>query len=410
MSEENKFVEHHIYAAKKTPVTKEFEDTRDALLSAAASRGFPKTPGYAEDILSRLEDEAKHKVTDVNAAVVEGEADIILKDLEFWAKLALKYGLLQLEYYRESLARALEWEEAQVDDLRKRNAADIRKLRADVDAMSIALILARAQLEEYLTTLRLRQIDAEKSVLGKELELINAKIETATERLRIIDATRRLIDIEMVILYAEERRAEALERLLAVEGVTADMEAGLIPRYLEEADARLALAAAIEDSVIWQRLLIELDYEKLRLKQTEQAAQLQELGAEALIETARSDFMEADAATQLQRQRADTELTAERTDVSSAIVGLRKAIDVMKLNTAASVRWEPVLAELSRRLENTYRDIEYKRLRFEAVVGAEGQIAAVTGYQVGTINQRRYQRVTEYATRLIDQLITSDEA
>lgn len=405
MSEESKYVEQKVFADKKAPVVDEYLDNCATLSATAAARGFAIVPGDVEETRLLLERGAKAKLTEANAATVGDERELIFKDLDFFTKLALKYSTLELEYYRESLLTALEWEDAQVEDLRKRNAAEIKRLRADTEAMNIEMIRMAADLEVLLGELKLRQIEAERSTLTKQLELINAQIETATERLRIIDATRALIDAEGLVLVAEEERAVALEERLAVEKVTAEMEEALIPLYLDEADARKAYADAVMDSIQWEKALAELGFRRIELDAERQSAEIAGMNADTLVETARTRYVQADGATQLARQQAALAIQEQRIAVNGEILALKETMGRSRIDLDAETRWGRALAELGRR-------ISAQELAMH--LGDNKHVATMTNSEVMTLSQREVvlsravQTIFDNSYRFMEQYVQAE--
>ena len=276
--------EHTKWTAKRAPLMSEYVNGVKAVLNDSAARGFSKPSANVLGNIVEAGKITKLKLADANGEVYQEQSGIMFQQIEFDAKMAWEYDRLVLAAYVQNLLNALALENAQMDEQFKMDSAYIKKLNAEIDARNYDLIIGRANIESQLNTYKTRELEAEREGLDKELELIAAQVETATERLKIITWLNQLITKEQAILLLEEEKAVVLKAIIAIQEELAEIKEDMIPLYEEKAEAKTQQAAAITDEIVWNEALINLGFDRITLKETEVAAEITENEKKKLIE------------------------------------------------------------------------------------------------------------------------------
>lgn len=340
--------EHAKWATKRRPVMNEYVNGVKEALNNSAERGFSKPPANMIGNIVEIGKITKLKLIDANGALYQEQSNIIYQQAEFDAKMVWEYDKLILATYIQDLLNALAIENAQMDEAFKMDKAYINKLKADIDARNYDLIIGKADIDSQLIDYKIREVEAERLGLGKELELIAAQIITAEERLKIIPWLNELIIKERAILVLEEQKAVVLQAIIAIERDLAAIKESMIPLYEEKADAKTQQAMAITDEVQWKEALINLGFDRIDLKATEVAADITENEKKELLEEYQLNLIKASNALDLAKSNYSIALTDYKTSVATTVIDLRENIKT----AAISLGLDSGLERMSVNLEN----------------------------------------------------------
>ena len=307
------------------------------LLASSAAKGFYQPPAnIIEDIIS-VGQLTKLELTDKNAKLYEEMKAIEFQIAEFAMKIALEYSKLELAIYKQEILDALAIEHAQMEYDFKIQQADILRLRAENNARSVLLIKAEADQKATITDYEIRQEEAKRLGLGKELELLEAQKITAIERLKVINALKIVIAAEALIVEAERRKAEALELVIEAERILLAIKETMIPLYENLAGHKKDQAQAITDEAAVKALIINLGYDRIEVKEASVAADIAQKAAELELEYARTLYIRASNANDEARSGGNATLAVTRNDTTDTVIALRetlkKAIVDLRLDT-----------------------------------------------------------------------------
>lgn len=318
--------EHTKWTAKRAPAMTEYVKGVKAVLNDSAARGFSKPPANVLGNISEVGKITKLKLVDANGGVYQEQAGIMFQQAEFEAKIALEYLALTLAIYIQDLLNALSLENAQMDEAFKMDRAYVDKLKADVDKRNYALIIDKANIDSQLIDYRTREVEATREGIAKELELIAAQIDTATERLKIITWLNQLITKEQAILVLEEAKAIVLQAIIAIQEDLAAIKESMIPFYEEKADAKTQQAAAITDEIVWNEALINLGFDRIDLKTAEVAADITENEKKELLETYQLDLIKKNNALTDAKSEYGVLLTKYSSTITRQVIALQEII------------------------------------------------------------------------------------
>ncbi len=197
----------------KEPIIEEYSATRRGIINAISSRVY-LPPGYLGEALTDLELKTKHALSDLNYKIV---AEAVERDL---AQAGIDYDL---EYKRAAILWSLE--KAGLLDALHRELADSAKAREDRESVlanlaieislrQVALINAKALLENEMEGIRKEIVQTQGLSLPKEIQLAQAKLETAQRKLDIIPHLEALIAAEEDLITAEEANVPLTEYLI----------------------------------------------------------------------------------------------------------------------------------------------------------------------------------------------------
>jgi len=329
--------EHTKWTAKRAPLMSEYMAGVKAVLNDSAARGFSRPPANVLGSIVEAGKITKLKLADANGSIYQEQSGIMFQQLAFAEKMAWEYNRLILAVYIQDLLNALALENAQMDEQFKMDKAYINKLNAEIDARNYDLIIGRANIDSQLNTYKTRELEAEREGLDKELELIAAQVETATERLKIITWLNQLITKEQAILTLEEQKAVILQAIISIQKELAEIKEEMIPLYEEKADAKIQQAAAITDEIQWQEALINLGFDRITLKGTEVAAELTENEKKKLLETYQLDLAKVSNALAKLKSEYGISLTQYSSLITRQVIDLqetiKKAAIDLRLNT-----------------------------------------------------------------------------
>lgn len=320
------YAEHNKWANEKAPVMKQYEDGMKTLLNSAGERGFDIAPLATLKDIFDLDEAAKLKLTEVNGKLYGEQIAILFQMEEFDLKLAIEYAKLILAKYIQDLLNTLSIEKAGMDEQYRMDLAYIKRLKADVDKRNYDLIIGRANIESLLIDYRTRELEAQRLGMDKELELIAAQMETAREKLKIIPWLLELIQKERAIIDLERQRAVILQAIIIIKEQIAAVKEGMIPLYLDKADATNLLADAITDEVQWKKALIELGFERILVEDAKADATVTENTARAAIETLRLAYIKNSNAVAKARSQFDISLSEYSATIARQINELEKTL------------------------------------------------------------------------------------
>jgi len=326
------------FAQAASEVLGQYEIAKDKLLTADAARGFATASGATLSDLLAAGQAAKGKLTEVNGKIYEERRKVLFEQDEFAMKVIVQLAKLGMELYREELMNALAIEQTENIALRDLGTADVIRMNAEVDARQVAIIRSRAEMERQIIVLKDQLVAAETLTLGSERALILAQLATAEKKLEIIDSIYQVLAAEELVLAAENRRAATLIILLAAQEIVAGIKREMVPFYIEKAKARLDLAEAIIQEIPISKAIVELGYDRIALKNTEEAAAHTEREAQEELELARLAWTRANKATEFAKVQSGRLLKEYANLIRAEIMDKKKALEMdgieFKLTTA----------------------------------------------------------------------------
>ena len=324
--------EHCKWVSKRVPVLREYASKVNDILTDSASRGFDTPPADVSDKLLRLGEAAKFALTDTNGKLYAEQSEIMFQVEEFEAKLVLEYSKLEMALYIQDLLNALELEQAEMKENYRHDKAYMDKLAADVDARRCAIIRGKADIESQLIDYKMREAEAERIGLNKELELIAAQIETARERLKLIKWLDELIIKEKAIIIFEKQRADILKLIINIKKEIVAIKEGMIPLYEDKADAKILQAKTITDEIVWKKLLIELGFRKIDVKDAEASARVSINDKETALEISQLALAVAQNALTKLKGEHDASLTEYSNLIAGQILSIEESVKKSAIN------------------------------------------------------------------------------
>jgi len=243
-----------------------YADTVRNTLKENAGRGADMPDGETLGLIVDLAHETKKNLTEGNAKIYKEARERILSLLELLNKLRLAAAKLRLKEYQEHWLNDMAIDQAEFEAQVEKNRNDVKRLEAEIDARTEALIRLKADIDHELNLLKIQLTEVEKISLGKEIELVNAKVATAQERLKMIDYLRAVVDSDRLVIEAEQLKAEALTRVVDAKERVVEVKRGMIPDYVRKADARNQLAEATIREAADREALEMLGYEKTEVE------------------------------------------------------------------------------------------------------------------------------------------------
>ncbi len=300
----------------------------DKALAEAAARGFAAPPGATLGAILAAGQDVKGKLTEANGKIYDDRRKVLFEQDEFAMKIIVQVSKLAMELYRDELMNALAIEQAEAAAVRDQGLADVVRLNAEVDARQVAIIQSRAEAERRVTVLKAALVEAEAVTLISERALITAQLATAEKKLEIIDSIYQVLAAEQLVLAAENRRAATLELLLAAQEIVAGIKREMVPFYIEKASARQDLAVAITNEIPIKEAIEKLGYDRIELKDAEEAANHQAREAEEEVEIARLAWTRANKATEFARAQSRRLLQEYANIIRAEILEKKKALEM----------------------------------------------------------------------------------
>ena len=241
----------------KGPIMEKFSRDRDGMVAGVAAR-VSTPPGYLIRGLTDLEIQAKYQLSDLNYKIAAEaiERELIQAGIDY--DLAYKNAAISWELEKAGLYDVLRRELADAKKTREDRETFFANLAIEVGLRQVALINAKALLENEKEELRKQIAEAQGLTLDKEVELAQAKLVTAQRKLDIIPHLQALIDAEQDVLAAEQANVPLTEELInerldqiplkeeiaEIKGYLAAARDALTGPTLEVADKKQALAEA----------------------------------------------------------------------------------------------------------------------------------------------------------------------
>lgn len=383
---------------------RKLKEASQTILRAAAASGFTSMPGEAVHALTQAAVAAKIELTKANGKIYgDGLAQIDKYD-ETSQKVEFGLAKLDMESYRARLENAHEIEKAEEDYNLSVERARIDRLKSDVERGQIAIIEERALIEQEIQEWRLVGIEAEDDALDAEVDLANEKVRTAQAKLEVIDYLYQVIAAEQLVLAAEQRKAAAMERLVAAEAQVVAAKEALIPLQQSKASARVAQADAIRHEADVREQIEELGYERITVKQAEQAAEHTIRVAENEYEDARLQYTRTERASELNKAQLRNALAAYQNVIRRGVIDEKAALEqsekIFRLDQTAELRE----LELN-------REIDYlETVDALAITEARARLGAIvqytnnrTGYILQTQKRGAERRSVHYLHHWVDK-------
>jgi hypothetical protein len=397
--------EHARWVRLKQKPMAEYGLAVDKTLVESAARGFQQPPANSMEAILNVGQVTKLNLTDLNGKLYEEQENIVFQIDEFALKLTLEYAKLELAIYKQEIMDALALEHAQMEYDFKIQQADIARLKAENNARSVLLIRAEADQKAAITDYKIRQEEAKRLGLDKELELLEAQKDTAEERLKVIDALKEVIAVESLIVEAENRKAEALELVLEAEWRLLAIKEGMIPLYENLADYKKALASAIIAEISVKKAIIELGYDWIAVKQAETASFVSQKAAELDVENARTSYIRASNANDKARASGNVSIADAKNSATDSALTLKEAAKILSVDTRINARLERFIRDIANRIEiNT----EQAAATVEKLTAQIASIASISESQDVQIRECAHTSMDSALCKHTDHYISSD--
>jgi hypothetical protein len=319
-------------------------DTVEKTLADSAARGFHSPAGDALMTILGASLEAKGAITEANGKIYEERSQMLFQIDEFFLNYLVKVAKLAMDLYREKLMNALAIEAAELTAETERSHADVSRMNSETEARMVAIIRNRAEMEARILVYKRQLIDAQRLTLGAETALVQAQLQTAEKKLEIIDSIYEVLAAEKIVLAAEQRRAAALEEVLAAELIVGEIKKSMIPFYLQKATARMALAEATKEEIPILKAIVELGYDRIDLQIAEEAEKHAERGQELEMEISREAYTRASAAEEFAKKQLQRILLEYGNDIRALILDQKKQLgkDEIDLKFSSALAREKV--------------------------------------------------------------------
>jgi hypothetical protein len=330
--------EHCKWVSKKSPLISDYSGEVQKLTGDSSSRGFAVPPGDTMGKIAEIGEAVKLELSKSNGELYGDQAAIMFQIVEFEAKLAVEYAKLEMALYIQDLLNVLELEQAEMTENYKRDKAYMDRLAADVEKRKYDILIGKADIESALIDYKMREVEAQALGLDKELELIAAQILTANERLRMIQWLNEIIAKERAIISIEQDRAAILQDIIVIKKAIAVIKEGMLPLYENKSAAKTLQATAITDEVVWKKLLIELGFRKIDVKDAEASSSVTLNEKRTELEVNRLALIRASNALSKLRGEHDVSLTEYSNIIAGQVLaieeGIKKDAIDMRLDTA----------------------------------------------------------------------------
>lgn len=326
------------------------EATQEALAKNAA-RGFPAPTGPTLDFILQAGYQTQMHLTAANAKIYADQRQRIFEVEEFALKLSVEVAKLMMEWYKAQLLNELAIEQAEQEARIEKWRGDIIRINAETERREAAIIIAKAEIEHEINGYKKQQLEAEFLTLDAEVRLIEAKVATAEAKLQIVDSLWEVIRAEHLVVVAEKRRAAALELVLEAKKRLAEVQKTMIPLHLEKAHAREDQAEATIQEADVKRRIEELGYDRIRLKDSQEAADHEVRDAERDFEIAQENLARATKAVELLHQQNRRRLQEYQNAVRESLLArqaqLRKDDIDLKLVTTYERKRQDTEADIA---------------------------------------------------------------
>ena len=296
-------------------------------LDKNAAKGFPAPTGATLESILAAGQEVKGKLTEANAKIYEDRRGVIFQIQEFNLKILVRIAKLALEVYQAELLNALALEQSEAEGVRQLDLADVERTNVEIEARQVAIMQARAEMEQNIIGYRQQLVAAETESLGSEELLIQAQLETAEKKLEIIDSIYQVLAAEELVLAAERRRGASLELVLEAQQILANIKREMVPFYIDKAKARGELAVAVGLDAAIREEIERLGYDRIVLKEAEEGADHLVREANVSFELAQQTRIRSDQALELARYQSRRLLQEYANDVRTSILAKKKLLE-----------------------------------------------------------------------------------
>jgi hypothetical protein len=197
----------------KDPIMEEFSRGRRGLLHATAGK-VEHAPGYLTDVIADMEIKAKRALSDLNYQIIAEAVERELAQQGIDYDLSYRSAVINWEVEKAVLIDALTRELTDSKKAREDRESVLADLAIEVGLRQVALINAKALLENEMEDVRKEIAETDGLTLPKEIELANARLATAQRKLDIIPHLQALIVAQEDLLVAEESNIPYLESLI----------------------------------------------------------------------------------------------------------------------------------------------------------------------------------------------------
>jgi len=386
--------------AKWTEATTELagklEGEADKVLTEDAARGFPAPSGDALGTLLEIGQDVKMKLITADGKIYAEQRQVIFEQDEFAMKIFTKIAKLALELYRERLFNVLAMEQAEAAEKEEREASDVDRENAETESRQIAIIQGKAEVEQSILVYKRQLVSDQYRTMAAERILIEAQLETAEKKLEIINSIYKVLAAEQLVLAAENRRAAALQLVLVAEREIAEIKKGMVPLYLDKAQAELDLAAATIAELPILKALEALGFERAGLKAAAGSAEAAIIGAEVSYQGAVQAYVTAETAYQIAKQSAHLLLANYHNSIAGEIENLKVELDLLGVQL---------------RLETQLKREQNRAVAEEEVAGKEADYLGTELDKIATTLGNRgadiADAITASATQTLAQSTTS---
>ncbi|OQY13625.1 MAG: hypothetical protein B6I31_00815 [Desulfobacteraceae bacterium 4572_19] len=225
-------LEQHEWFMKKRPIIDEFDVQVKAITDGFASRGFSIVPGQVYKLAKILELQTKQKLEELNFQITGAAVERELTQQQIDYDLLYKQNAIQWELDKALLLDALERELALAKNARQNREQVLESLAIEVGLRQAVILAAKTLLEIESSEIKKQIVEEQGKTMPKEIELANARLATANEKLKIIPFLQAIM--------VEE------EALIVIETATAEQEKVLIDAKTEQIPVRLDTVAKEE--------------------------------------------------------------------------------------------------------------------------------------------------------------------
>lgn len=382
-------------------VTDQYAKVRKEALEQSAALGYPVPSGPLLENVLAVGLEAKQKLTEANAKLYQDERERLFKLFDLELKLSLGWAKLSLKAYQQGLLNRLAIEEAEAEAAKTRARADLEYLNSEIESRQADIIWMRAAIEAEINYWRRQLVEAERLSLDAEAALIQARMETAEEKLKTIEPIYEVIAAQELVIKAEMKKAEALEKLAEAEGRVAAIKKEMIPYYLRKAEAREQLAEATIKEAEVEKARIELGYQKIALKDAQEAAEHDIRQAEVDFELAQEEYVRAEKNRQVAHAEMRTMLQQYQNQIQESILALKLILDKMgtdfKLDTRLKRMKNDIEADIVLLLRQREYDWKEFLKRMETIEQkALSNVSAIHGTSFTFLRSHTLQTLNRY--------------
>ena len=317
---------------------RKLKESVDQLLSRGAARGFAAPPVDELKAIVAASQEAKMVLVDANHKIYDLTRQDIFDRERIQLKIEVALTRLVMELYRVRIFNALELEQATIGQQIEENRADVDRWIHEIERRQVHIIRARAQVEESLLTIQRQLLTTQQATLPMQRLLVEEQFKTAVKKLEIIDSIYKVLAAEQLVLAAERHRAASLEQVLAAHRIIAEVKRGMIPYYLQKANAEILLAGAVTLEAEANRQRALLGFDKIRLQWSREEADHATRGAELDYEIAKAEEVRANKALQEARAQAQITLANYSNNVRSQILAIKKVLSEYEIDLSAFTR------------------------------------------------------------------------